>query len=133
MSKIFELYVFSKLKKIFPEPNAISYHDAFMGGKETDILIREEGFKCIIDCKYKPQYKNKTPSLADKRQLAGYSRLKSVYNKLKISPKEIITGLIIFSHQGCSEQIERGDLFKYDMGEYVEFYKLGVRLPEIVI
>jgi len=34
MSKLFELYVFSKLVKMFPEPNAVSYHDKFWGEKK---------------------------------------------------------------------------------------------------
>ena len=131
MSKLFELYVFGKLKRLFPEPNAITYHDKYWGGKETDILIRVDGYKCVIDCKYKPQYKDGTPSLEDKRQLAGYVRLKSVYNKLDKSVSEIVKGLIIYSHQSYSEEINKEDLLQTEMGEYVEFYKMGVRLPQI--
>lgn len=131
MSKLFELYVFGKLKKEFPEPEAITYHDTYLGGKETDILVRMDGYKCVIDCKYKPQYKDNTPSLEDKRQLAGYTRLKSVYNKLQIQESEIVKGLIIYSHQDFNEQFQKEDLFKEEIGEYVDFYKLGVKLPEI--
>jgi 5-methylcytosine-specific restriction enzyme subunit McrC len=131
MSKLFELYVFGKLKKLFPEPNTISYHDTFAGGKETDILIREEGYKCVIDCKYKPQYKNDTPSLEDKRQLAGYTRMKSVYDKLAIPFNEIVRGVIIYSHQSFSEEIKKEELLKNEIAEYVEFYKQGIRLPEL--
>lgn len=133
MSKLFEMYIFGKLKKIFLAPYAITYHDKYWGRKETDILIKEEGYKCVIDCKYKPQYKNNTPSLEDKRQLAGYTRLKSVYDRLSIPKDQIVNGLILYSHQNCSEQIDKGDLFKTEMGEYVEFYKLGVKLPELSI
>lgn len=99
MSRLFELYVFQKLKQLFPEPKSVTYHDTFMGGKETDILIRAKGFKCVIDCKYKPQYQDHTPSLDDKRQLVGYTRLKSVYDRLGILPDGIVKGLIIYSHQ----------------------------------
>lgn len=130
MSKLFELYVFGKLKKLFPELNDISYHDTFRK-KETDILIRKHDFKCVIDCKYKPRYENQDPSLEDKRQLAGYTRLKSVYTKLKVPYDKIIRGLIIYSHQNCSEQIKKEALFDTQTGEYVEFYKLGVKLPEL--
>ncbi len=98
MSKLFELYVFGKFRKRFPERGALTYHDDFRGGKQTDIIIRAKGFKCVIDCKYKPQYENNAPSLADKRQLAGYTRLKSVYNKLEVSYEKLIPGLIIYSH-----------------------------------
>jgi 5-methylcytosine-specific restriction enzyme subunit McrC len=131
MSKLFELYVFQKLKQIFPETRSITYHDAFKGGKETDILIRVNDYKCVIDCKYKPQYKDVSPSLEDKRQLAGYTRLKSVYNKLSVLPTELIKGLIIYPDQSCKNTIEKEDLFKTPIGEYVEFYKLGISLPEL--
>jgi len=129
MSKLFELYVFSKLVKIFPEAEAITYHDKFVGRKETDILLKKEEYKCVIDCKYKPRYEGQNPSLEDKRQLAGYVRLKSVYNKLNVPLDKIIKGLIIYSHQGCDEEIKKEELFKKEIGEYVEFYKLGVSLP----
>ncbi len=132
MSKLFELYVFGKLKKIFPDPNEVTHHDKYAGGKETDILIRANGYKCVIDCKYKPQYKEGSPSLEDKRQLAGYTRLKRVYEKLGVSETEIVKGLIIYSHQACADSIEKNELFDTEIGEYVEFYKLGVKLPELI-
>lgn len=129
MSKLFELYVFGKLKKIFPETNAITYHDTFLGRKETDILIRKEGYKCVIDCKYKPGYEHQNPSLEDKRQLAGYARLKSVYNKLNLPYNKTVRGVIIYSHLDCPEEINKRDLVRYPIKEYYKFYKLGVSLP----
>lgn len=131
MSKLFELYVFQKLKKIFPKHGDVTYHDKFLGKKETDILIRAEGYKCVIDCKYKPQYKENNPSLEDKRQLAGYARLKSVYNKLSIAQDKIIKALVIYSHQTDPLNFALTDLFKTEIEEYVEFYKLGISLPII--
>jgi 5-methylcytosine-specific restriction enzyme subunit McrC len=131
MSKLFEIYVFGKLKKLFPEAGALTYHDNFRGGKQTDILVRAEGFKCVIDCKYKPRYVDQDPSLDDKRQLAGYVRLKSVYNKLAISTDKLIKGLIIYSNQTCEQEIKKQELFINEISEYVEFYKLGVKLPVI--
>ena len=71
MSKLFELYVFGKLKELFPNPESLSYHDSFAGGKETDISLKEIDYKCVIDCKYKPKYENQNPSLEDKRQQPG--------------------------------------------------------------
>ena len=133
MSKLFELYVFGKLKKLFPERGVLTYHDDFRGGKQIDILIRAEGFKCVIDCKYKPRYESEDPSLEDKRQLAGYTRLKSVYNKLGVSYEKLINGLIIYSHQACAEEIEKKELFSKKIEEYIEFYKLGISLPNIVL
>jgi len=131
MSKLFELYVFGKLKKEFPNPDDITYHDRFMGGKETDILIREGEFKCVVDCKYKPNYHSGSPSLDDKRQVVGYTRLKSVYDRLGVDYDKLIKALIIYSHQDCSDRIDKDELFKTAIEEYIEFYKLGVRLPEL--
>jgi 5-methylcytosine-specific restriction enzyme subunit McrC len=131
MSKLFELYVYGKLKKIFPDPNSITYLDKFLGSKETDILVRVENYKCVIDCKYKPQYKDHDPSLEDKRQLAGYTRLRSVYKKLDVKESENIKGVIIYSHQDCNDSIQKADLFKTPIQEYVDFFKVGIKLPEL--
>jgi 5-methylcytosine-specific restriction endonuclease McrBC regulatory subunit McrC len=97
VSKLFELYVFQKLKRIYPETGSVTYHDRYRGRKETDILLRVDP-TCVIDCKYKPRYEDHTPSLADKRQLAGYTRLKSVYDRLGVPHHETVKGLIIYSH-----------------------------------
>lgn len=132
MSKLFELYVFKKLKEIFPISGEVTYHDRFLGKKETDILIRAENFQSVVDCKYKPRYIDNNPSLEDKRQLAGYTRLNSVYDKLKIPYNEIVKGLIIYSHQSFKSDISKEDLYKRPIKEYVDFYKLGISLPEVV-
>lgn len=131
MSKLFELYVFRKLKDKFIHPNVVTYHDSYLGGKETDILIRKEGFKCVIDCKYKPSYEKGCLSLGDKRQLAGYTRMTSVYNKLDLPKENLIKGVIIYSHQDCDDKINLSELFQNRIDEYVEFYKLGIKLPVV--
>jgi 5-methylcytosine-specific restriction enzyme subunit McrC len=131
MSKLFELYVFGKLGKYFIAGDAITYHDKFDGGKETDILIRKGEYRCVIDCKYKPRYYDSTVDLADKRQLAGYTRLKKVYDLLGVAEDEIIKGLIIFSDQNSRDEINPSNLFDTPIDEYVKFYKLGIKLPEM--
>lgn len=131
MSKLFELYVFKKLRNIFPAKNEVIYHRRFKGGKETDILLTVPGYKCVIDCKYKPRYEHEDPSLEDKRQLAGYCRLKSVYNILNISNTELVPGLIIYTSQNADENLEKDGLFNRSIGEYIDFYKLPISLPII--
>lgn len=131
MSKLFELWVFSKLKEIFPRNGEVTYHDRFKGLIETDILIKAEGYECVIDCKYKPQYLNNSPSLEDKRQLAGYVRMKSVYKLLGISDDKIVKGIILYSNQSSEDSFKKEDLFSQAIDEYVEFYKLGLKLPII--
>lgn len=135
MSKLFELYVFGKLNQSFQDQEAVTYHDTFRGGKETDILIRKDGYKCVIDCKYKPRYKGQSPDLMDMRQVAGYTRLKSVYNKLGVTTSQgvtpVVKGLIIYPDQNAPEQIDKDKLFDEPINDYVEFFKLGVKLPEL--
>jgi 5-methylcytosine-specific restriction enzyme subunit McrC len=131
MSKLFELYVFGKIKKHFAAPGAVTYQDSFAGGKATDILIRHEGYKCVIDCKYKPRLINQSPDLSDKRQLAGYTRLKSVYKQLGMTYQTVIPGVIIYSHQECNPEIAPEMLFDKEnrIEEYIDFYKVGISLP----
>ncbi|MEP6673947.1 MAG: hypothetical protein ABJA78_02285 [Ferruginibacter sp.] len=133
MSKLFELYVFGKLKKLFPEPKAVTYHDRFLGNKETDILIKAAEKKCVVDCKYKPSYHNGSPSLEDKRQVVGYTRLKAIYDKLEIDYNKVIKALIIYSNQKCSDEIDKEKMFDDEnkINEYIEFYKVGIKLPQL--
>lgn len=131
MSKLFELYVYRKLKDLFSTVDAVSYHDKYSGGKETDILIKTDGYKAIVDCKYKSQYKDHNPSLEDKRQLAGYTRLKSVYKKLKIPYNEVVDGIIVYSHQESPNYLLKEDLHRKRIEEYISFYKVGISLPVV--
>lgn len=131
MSKLFELYVFKKLRDLFPEKDAVMYHRKFLGGKETDIILRSNGFECVIDCKYKPRYADSPPSLEDYRQLAGYCRMKSVYKILNKPYTEVLKGIIIYSDQGSSQHLIKENFYKKNAFEYVDFYKIGISLPTI--
>jgi 5-methylcytosine-specific restriction enzyme subunit McrC len=131
MSKLFELYIFNKLKKVFPGSLEVTYHDNFKGGKQTDILVRAKDFKCVIDCKYKPRYRDEDPTLDDKRQLAGYTRMKRVYDHLEIPYNAIVKGLIIYPSQDGGEKIGQENFFRTKIHEYIDFYKLGIKLPYI--
>jgi 5-methylcytosine-specific restriction enzyme subunit McrC len=129
MSKLFELYVFSKLRKTFPATNAVTYHDLH-NRKETDLLLRVQGHQCVIDCKYKPRYRNSSVDLFDFRQLAGYCRLRDVYKKLQVPKNELIKGLIIYPDQQAHSEISSADLFSRPEPSYIEFYRLGISLPQ---
>lgn len=65
--------------------------------------------------------------------MAGYTRLKSVYNRLGVSHEKLIKGLIIYSHQDCAAEIDKGTFFSRNIEEYIEFYKLGISLPHIAL
>lgn len=130
MSQLFELYVFRKLRYLFSAPGAVTYHDKYLGGKETDLLLKVDGYKCVIDCKYKPHYQDHRPSTDDIRQLIGYTRMTSVYNKLGMPHHIIIKGMIVYSHQDCSNEINKERLQEAEViSGYIDLVKLGISLP----
>jgi len=66
------------------------------------------------------------------RQISGYARLKAVYDKLNIDYKQTIDCLIIYPNQ-TMETPEYIDFNQIEsLPSYVQFYKLGVRLKEII-
>ncbi|MDY3547042.1 hypothetical protein PG291_00280 [Riemerella anatipestifer] len=95
MSKLFELYVFKKLRVQFPERKAIIYHYK-TNYQELDFLVNTNGLKAVIDAKYKPRYNNNNPSKEDIRQLSGYARLEKVYREFKFEDNKIIPAYIIY-------------------------------------
>jgi len=98
MSKLFELYVFKKLRETFTGAGEVKYHEK-KHYQELDFIInenKEDGIKAVVDAKYKPRYKNGSPTKEDARQLSGYSRLTSVYEELGINDDQIIPVYIIY-------------------------------------
>jgi 5-methylcytosine-specific restriction enzyme subunit McrC len=98
MSKLFELYVFKKLREQFPRSKEVQYHIK-THKQELDFIIKSGDFKAVVDAKYKPRYKSGNPSIEDARQLAGYARLNSVYKELGINNEEIIPIYFIYPKQ----------------------------------
>ena len=143
MSKLFELYTFSLLRKVFPGACEVRYHIAKIQRQELDFLIKSADgkYKYVVDTKYKPHYEEHKVKVEDIRQLCGYARIKSVYDDLGCKDyTEILKCLVIYSHQNCDEELKKehfgistdNDIKKIrEESGYVEFYKLGVRLPEI--
>lgn len=74
MSKLFELYVFKKIRERFPYEGEVKYHQKYNRHEPDFILNTNCGLKAIVDAKYKPRYKSGNPSMEDARQLAGYTR-----------------------------------------------------------
>lgn len=143
MSKLFELYSFSLLRKVFPGTGEVRHHVAKIQNQELDFLIRsfDGKYKYVVDTKYKPQYENHKVKVEDIRQLSGYARIKSVYRDLGYTAyTELLKCLVIYSHQDCDEELTK-EHFEIsteenikkirEEGGYAEFYKLGVKLPEI--
>ena len=111
MSKLFELYVFKKLRERFPEEGEVQYHIKYNRQEPDFVLNTRSGIKAIVDAKYKPRYKNGNPSMEDARQLSGYARLKSVYNVLDIYTDDIIPCYLIYPKEliadnSCQEEEE---------------------------
>ena len=131
MSKLFELYVFSKLKERFSQHKEVTYHKKF-NYLEPDFIIKTNDgiYKMVVDAKYKPQYKDGNISTEDIRQISGYARLKKVYKFLEFENDKTIDCLVIFSNQTASRKDFKGEKFKLEEEkEYNRFYKIGIELP----
>ena len=131
MSKLFELFVFSKLKERFPLHNEVTYHQYF-NRLQPDFIIktRDGSIKMVVDAKYKPKYKDKNISVEDIRQVSGYARLRRVYEFLGMDGDKVIDCLVIYSHQTENrENFLGGNFVLVPEDEYNNFYKIGIRLP----
>ena len=135
MSKLFELYVFSKLKEVFPNRGEVKYQQKIFF-RELDYLLKSDDrkYKMVIDAKYKPQYANKHPSIKDLRQISGYARMTKVYSELEIENDKNIDCLIIFPNQSLVKNDFHDVEFNHEdlkVNQYVNIYKIGIALPEI--
>lgn len=139
MSKLFELYVFSKLKNIFRGKDEIQYH-VQTSRQELDYLLKstDSHDSYIIDAKYKPRYGHINGiDMDDARQVAGYARLTNVYKKLNMNEETDIPVkcLIIYPDQHLDYyDFDFKDNFENHfekIHEYVRMYKIGIKLPEI--
>ncbi|WP_435352858.1 5-methylcytosine restriction system specificity protein McrC [Emticicia sp. SJ17W-69] len=131
MSKLFELYVFSKLKEKFTLHHEVTYHKTF-NYLEPDFIIKTQDGTCkmVVDAKYKPQYQDGNISTEDIRQISGYARLKKVYEFLELEKDKVIDCLVIYSNQGANRKDFINSNFKSEEDKnYVNFYKIGIELP----
>lgn len=131
MSKLFELYVFSKLKERFTKHKEVTYHKTF-NYLEPDFIVKTNDglMKMVVDAKYKPQYKDGKISVEDIRQISGYARLKKVYDFLNYEDDKVIDCLVIYSNQNANRKDFKGENFKLEEEkEYNRFFKIGIELP----
>lgn len=137
MSKLFELYVYGKLKERFPLKNDVKY--LFKTNyQELDFIIdsKLENYQMVVDAKYKPQYKEGNINKEDIRQVSGYSRMKSVYKELhkEDNYNQVIDCLIIYSDQGVGRKDFANANFREETEDnYVQFYKIGIELPTLIV
>ena len=131
MSKLFELYVFSKLKERFTQHKEVTYHKYFNFLQPDFIIKTKDGLtKMVVDAKYKPQYQDGNINTEDIRQISGYARLNKVYDFLEFEDDKIIDCLVIYSNQNANRKDFKGDNFHLEEEkEYNRFYKIGIELP----
>lgn len=108
MSKLFELYVYKKLRSVFSS-DEVKYHIK-ANRQELDFIIRskDKSYIFIVDTKYKPRYENHNVSPEDIRQVSGYARIKKVYDELGCKDYDkVLDCLVVYSHQDCSEELTK--------------------------
>lgn len=96
MSKLFELFVFGKLRDKYSLEGEVQYHKKFNKQEPDFILNTNCGIKAVVDAKYKPRYSSGNPTMEDARQLAGYTRLNGVYKELGIENDDVISAYFIY-------------------------------------
>lgn len=135
MSKLFELYVLGLLKD--SKIDLIYQFQGYYG--KPDFLLPKE--KVVLDSKYKTYYKEEFSELSqskkdnvasDIRQMSGYARDKKVLGKLDLEETKIADCLIIYPDQTYKNYgLNIVEFKKKEIGQFVQFYKVGVKLPEI--
>ena len=139
MSKLFELYVFHHLRKVFTGKHEVRYH-VNANYQELDYLLKPELWKSpyVIDAKYKPRYKESNITKEDAREVAGYARLSKVYSLLGLDEEASlpIKCLIVYPDQEQEEYFSfnrvKEPVFDRIPG-YVRMYKVGIKLPIIKV
>lgn len=131
MSKLFELYVYRELRRLYSIPGEVHYH-MHLHWRELDYLLNPgDGTPMVIDAKYKPRYHYSEPDIEDIRQISAYARMEGIYKRLHLPEDRLIDCLIIYANQECPETIpDRFDSLEMAkvMG-YSKFHKIGISLP----
>tara|TARA_R110002049_G_scaffold12931_1_gene57167 strand:- start:2711 stop:4015 length:1305 start_codon:yes stop_codon:yes gene_type:complete len=134
MPKLFELFLFKKLKEVFPLRNEVIYHKKF-NSLEPDILLKSKDneYKVIIDAKYKPKYEDGSISHDDAAQVSGYGRLKSIRKELKVVDNNLLSDTLIIYTSNTSENkdIIKENLLLEEDKRYYKLYKYSIQIPKI--
>ena len=131
MSKLFELYVYRELRRVYTSPGEVHYHLHFRW-RELDYLLNpRQGRPMVIDAKYKPRYHYSEPDIEDIRQVSAYARMNGVYSHLHMNEDSLVDCLIIYANQECEDIIPAtfDELPLKPVSGYSKFYKWGIRLP----
>lgn len=133
MPRLFELYVYNKMIEANPTYKKEIHYQFSTYGNSLDILVSKSDSQMVIDTKYKLHYQNGHLH-EDIRQVAGYTRLNKVREKLKANEDKNIDCLIIYPdmENGITElTLENIIKFRKEIKVYCKVFKLGIKLPLI--
>lgn len=137
MAKLFELYVYHHLRRVFTVSDEVVYHPK-AHYQEPDYLLNAKAWNehYVIDAKYKPRYGTQGIAMEDARQVSGYARLSSIYKAFHLDEETAlpIKCLIIYPDQNEEEgfTFSRDEEPSFDrINGYVRMYKQGIKLPAI--
>ena len=125
MSKLFELHVLKYLRTDYP--NGVIYQKSF-AGRIPDIILNTESYKAVIDVKYK-NYSNKSLEIEDIRQVAAYSKMKSIYKELCLNKGDELDSIIIYPKVQSLNKTKDLLSQKEELRDYFNIYKLEVDIP----
>jgi 5-methylcytosine-specific restriction enzyme subunit McrC len=130
MAKLFELYVYTKLKA---GNQNIQYQ---VSGKYGQIDFLDVTNQVFIDTKYKTIYGEESQkyNIEDIRQIAGYARdeglLEKVYGDNQTAWEKVPVCLIIYPDKNGENTIEGNHVDSLPMiNGFYKFYKYGIKLP----
>lgn len=133
MSKLFELYVFSKLREGYPSTK-IEFQ---AHGKYGYVDFLDDNNKIIIDTKYKLCYAKERYKGDDIRQLSGYARDIGILKKLgyadeAIQDKTVVDCVIIAPDKESLPDFKGRNFINKDnrIKQFTKFYWSGIRLPK---
>jgi len=135
MSRLFELYVYTKLKEAYPQVE-IDYQ---AHGKYGYVDFLDRTNKIIIDTKYKLCYAKEKYKGEDIRQLSGYARDVGVLKKLGyISEEErncaVVDCVIIAPDKESKTHFKERELINVNsqIEQFTKFYWSGIKLPKTI-
>jgi len=127
MSKMFELYVLGKLRKVYPTKNEMEYQYGDRANS-LDFIVNSGGIQMVIDSKYKSKYTYHFVT-EDIRQVSGYARLKVIHKFFGLTEGALIDCLIIYPDLENGLEMIPDNLSEYQVKDYFRIFKLELSMP----
>lgn len=126
MSKLFEIHVLKLLRSSFKEG---IYYQKKYSGRIPDIVLNGNEYKAVIDVKYKA-YHEKPIEIEDVRQVAAYSRMKSIFKDLELKNNQVLDAIIIYPKVSSKNtKLNLEVLSTKKELDYYNIFKLDIELP----